>query len=142
MLAVRNLKGNAALARIVAQTKGPKPDVTLQDWTLARCRRCEQPKNSPASRSRSDPPLMRSVTEHQRVVADMIRARPPIAVPLTEAQGLVLSDDVIAQLSLPVFDNSAMDGYAVRAEDISSATRNTPWCCRSPRTFRPGAPTN
>ena len=69
---------------------------------------------------------MRSVDEHQRVVAELIRARPPVAVPLTEAQGLVLADDVVAQLSLPVFDNSAMDGYAVRAEDISEATPEHP----------------
>ncbi len=47
-------------------------------------------------------------------------------VPLAEAQGLVLADDVVAQLSLPVFDNSAMDGYAVRAEDAAGATADHP----------------
>lgn len=69
---------------------------------------------------------MRSVAEHQRVVTELIRARPPVAVPLTEAQGLVLAQDVVAQLALPVFDNSAMDGYAVRAEDTSGATPEQP----------------
>jgi molybdopterin molybdotransferase len=69
---------------------------------------------------------MRSVEEHQRVVTDLIRARPPVAVALTEAQGLVLAEDVIAPLPLPVFDNSAMDGYAVRAEDTSAATPENP----------------
>ncbi|OBB82754.1 molybdopterin molybdenumtransferase [Mycobacterium colombiense] len=69
---------------------------------------------------------MRSVAEHQRVVTELIRARPPVAVPLTEAQGLVLAEDVVAQLALPVFDNSAMDGYAVRAEDTSGATPEQP----------------
>ena len=69
---------------------------------------------------------MRSVEEHQRVVAEMIRARPAATIPLTEAQGLVLADDVVAPLSLPVFDNSAMDGYAVRAEDASGATPEHP----------------
>jgi molybdopterin molybdotransferase len=52
----------------------------------------------------------------------MIHARPAATIPLAEVQGLVLADDVVAQLSLPVFDNSAMDGYAVRAEDTSGAT--------------------
>ena len=56
----------------------------------------------------------------------MIRARPAVRVPLAEAQGLVLADDVVAQLALPVFDNSAMDGYAVRAEDTSAATPEHP----------------
>ncbi len=56
----------------------------------------------------------------------MIRARPAATVPLAEAQGLVLAHDVVAQLSLPVFDNSAMDGYAVRAEDTAGATPEHP----------------
>jgi molybdopterin molybdotransferase len=56
----------------------------------------------------------------------MIRARPAAAVALTQAQGLVLADDVVAELALPVFDNSAMDGYAVRAEDTSDATPEHP----------------
>jgi molybdopterin molybdotransferase len=56
----------------------------------------------------------------------MIHARPAVTVALTEAQGLVLAEDVVAQLALPVFDNSAMDGYAVRAEDTSGATPEHP----------------
>jgi molybdopterin molybdotransferase len=69
---------------------------------------------------------VRSVEEHQRVVAEMIRARPAAMVPLADAQGLVLADDVVAPLSLPVFDNSAMDGFAVRAEDAAGATAEHP----------------
>lgn len=56
----------------------------------------------------------------------MIHARPAVAVALAEAQGLVLAEDVVARLALPVFDNSAMDGYAVRAEDTSEATPERP----------------
>jgi molybdopterin molybdotransferase len=69
---------------------------------------------------------MRSVEEHQRVVAELITARPAATTGLADAQGLVLADDVVAPLSLPVFDNSAMDGYAVRAEDIASAAPEHP----------------
>ncbi|MBX9980323.1 MAG: molybdopterin molybdenumtransferase MoeA [Mycobacterium sp.] len=69
---------------------------------------------------------MRSVTEHQRVIADMIAARPAVTVALADALGLVLAEDVVAPLSLPVFDNSAMDGYAVRAEDTAAATPERP----------------
>ncbi len=47
-------------------------------------------------------------------------------VALAESLGLVLADDVVARLALPVFDNSAMDGYAVRAEDTSAATPEHP----------------
>ena len=45
---------------------------------------------------------------------------------MQDAQGLVLADDVVAQLALPVFDNSAMDGYAIRAEDAAHATPEHP----------------
>ena len=34
-----------------------------------------------------------------------------------EAAGRVLADDVAARLDVPAFDNSAMDGYALRAAD-------------------------
>ena len=56
----------------------------------------------------------------------MILARSAVTVTLPEAQGLVLAADVEAQLALPVFDNSAMDGYAVRAEDVADATPEHP----------------
>ncbi len=69
---------------------------------------------------------MRTVTEHQRVVADLIAARPAATLPLSEAEGLVLTADVVADLSLPGFDNSAMDGYAVRVEDVATASAETP----------------
>ena len=69
---------------------------------------------------------MRSVDEHQSVVAGLIAARPSVAVPLAEALGLVLADDVVAPLSLPGFDNSAMDGYAVLADDVAAATAEHP----------------
>jgi molybdopterin molybdotransferase len=69
---------------------------------------------------------MRSVDEHQRVVAGLITARPPVEVAIGDALGLVLAADVVAPLALPGFDNSAMDGYAVVAEDVAEATEDRP----------------
>ncbi len=53
----------------------------------------------------------------------LIMARVPamtarMIVPLTEAEGRVLAEDLIAPIDLPRFDNSAMDGYAVRFKDL------------------------
>jgi molybdopterin molybdotransferase len=42
-------------------------------------------------------------------------------VPLREALGRVLAADIIAPVDLPPFDNSAVDGYAVRGEDVDAA---------------------
>ena len=69
---------------------------------------------------------MRSVDEHQRVVAQLFSVRPAVNVGLADALGLVLARDVVAPLSLPVFDNSAMDGYAVRVEDVAAASSQSP----------------
>lgn len=69
---------------------------------------------------------MRSVEEHQRVVAGLITAPPAALVPVSAAEGLVLAADVVAPLSLPVFDNSAMDGYAVRAADVTETPVTLP----------------
>lgn len=69
---------------------------------------------------------MRSVAEHQRVISELITARPAVTVGLVDAAGLVLAHDVIAELSLPIFDNSSMDGYAVRYEDVTGASVENP----------------
>ena len=46
--------------------------------------------------------------------------------PLLEALGRVLSEDLIAPANVPPFDRSAMDGYAVRAEDTQGASASNP----------------
>ena len=51
---------------------------------------------------------------------------PAFPQPLMEALGLALAEDVVAPISLPSFDNSAMDGYAVVAEDVAGATGDEP----------------
>ena len=46
--------------------------------------------------------------------------------PLTESQGLALSEDILSPNGLPLFDNSAVDGYAVQAIDLDEASREYP----------------
>lgn len=46
----------------------------------------------------------------------------PVEVSFTEAFGLVLAADVIATETVPPFDNTAVDGYAVRAADVVDAS--------------------
>ncbi len=50
----------------------------------------------------------------------------PIELHLQEAYGCVLAVDVVAELDLPPFSSSAMDGFAVRASDITGATAVEP----------------
>ena len=51
---------------------------------------------------------------------------PAEPTPLLEATGRVLAAPVVAGLTLPPFANSAMDGYAVRAEDVAGASLDAP----------------
>ena len=46
---------------------------------------------------------------------------PAVDSPLLDALGLVLVDDIAADRDVPPFRNSAMDGYAVRGDDVASA---------------------
>ena len=47
-------------------------------------------------------------------------------IPLTDAEGRFAASDARAKVSLPGFDNSAMDGYAVKSCDLKSATADSP----------------
>jgi molybdopterin molybdotransferase len=64
---------------------------------------------------------LRSVDEQLAAVLDGIGSMDPIELTLLDAQGLLLAENVTSSVALPGFDNSAMDGYAVRAID----TRDT-----------------
>ena len=46
--------------------------------------------------------------------------------PLTESLGLALSEDISAPHGIPLFDNSAVDGYAVQATDLAKASNGKP----------------
>src|SRR6266403_5608355 len=46
---------------------------------------------------------------------------PTVEAPLLDALGLVLGEDIVADRDVPPFRNSAMDGYAVRGDDVAAA---------------------
>ncbi|WP_298457194.1 gephyrin-like molybdotransferase Glp [uncultured Cellulomonas sp.] len=69
---------------------------------------------------------MRTVPEHQRAALALVRPLPVIRVALEDADGYVLAEDVRAPTALPRWDNSAMDGYAVRADDVVDASPEQP----------------
>jgi len=48
------------------------------------------------------------------------------SVALTEAADRVLAEPIVSSVDLPRFDNSAMDGYAVRAADLAAANAGQP----------------
>ncbi|ONK13679.1 gephyrin-like molybdotransferase Glp [Streptomyces sp. MP131-18] len=67
-----------------------------------------------------------SVDEHRDDVLAAVRPLAPIDLPLLDADGCVLVEDVAVHDALPPFDNSSMDGYAVRTADVETATDEFP----------------
>lgn len=67
-----------------------------------------------------------SVEEHLGDILGRIRPLEPIELQILDAQGCVLVEDVTVPLALPPFDNSSMDGYAVRTADVEGASEEFP----------------
>ncbi|MDX6204460.1 MAG: molybdopterin molybdotransferase [Frankiales bacterium] len=67
-----------------------------------------------------------SVDGHLDAILDVVQPLPELDLTLLDAHGCVLAEDIVASAPLPGFDNSAMDGYAVRASDLTSASEQTP----------------
>ncbi|MBA2533042.1 MAG: molybdopterin molybdotransferase MoeA [Nocardioidaceae bacterium] len=68
----------------------------------------------------------RSVDEHLSRIIEMISPLQSYDQSLLEAHGLPACEDVLSPIALPRFDNSAMDGYAVRRTDVEGASDESP----------------
>ncbi len=69
------------------------------------------------------PPI--SVEAHQSAILQAITPLAAVSVGLASAEGCVLAEDVTAAVSLPSFDNSGMDGYAIQAADTDLSSERT-----------------
>ncbi|MEX2289099.1 MAG: gephyrin-like molybdotransferase Glp [Mycobacteriales bacterium] len=69
---------------------------------------------------------MITVAQHLTRVLDVVQPLAPLQLGLMDAHGCVLTEDVVAPAPLPAFDNSSMDGYAVRVADVAGAREGAP----------------
>ncbi len=69
---------------------------------------------------------MRSVADHRAYLLACIEELPPFGQHILDAVDLAICEDISSAVNLPGFDNSAMDGYAVRAQDVAPATSARP----------------
>ena len=70
-------------------------------------------------------PLLNVDAALDKILADM-RTLEAEAVSLPDAYCRVLAEDIVSPIDLPPFDNSAMDGYAIRYEDSADASAANP----------------
>ena len=69
---------------------------------------------------------MISVEEALERVLDYVDVLEPERKPILDCLGQVLAEDVYSTIDIPPLDNSAMDGYALRAEDTCGASESSP----------------
>ena len=69
---------------------------------------------------------LRSFADHRAYLLGCVEELPPFGQHILDAVDLAICEDVTSPVSLPGFDNSAMDGYAVRAQDVTTATEIRP----------------
>ena len=69
---------------------------------------------------------MISVKEARRIIDDHISIVPQEKVLINVAEGRVLAQDIVASFPQPRFNNSAMDGFAVRSADTKGASKKSP----------------
>ncbi|MDT6984437.1 gephyrin-like molybdotransferase Glp [Streptomyces lusitanus] len=81
---------------------------------------------SSAAPRTAEPDRLWSVDEHLDDILATVRPLDPIELNLLDAQGCVLVEDITVPVSLPPFDNSSMDGYAVRVADVAGASEEYP----------------
>ncbi|MDT7550003.1 MAG: molybdopterin molybdotransferase [Actinomycetota bacterium] len=69
---------------------------------------------------------MKTVAEQLASILSVVQTLHPLELGLMDAHGCVLAEDVVAPAPLPGFDNSAMDGYAVRVADLETVPVTLP----------------
>lgn len=69
---------------------------------------------------------MIDLAEARRLLLDACPPLAPVQLDSADADGCVLAADVIAPADVPPFDNSSVDGYAVRAADLAGASEASP----------------
>ncbi|CAN5444422.1 molybdopterin molybdotransferase MoeA [soil metagenome] len=74
----------------------------------------------------ADVAVGRTVAQHRQHILSTLSPLPPVELPIAESLHRTLAEDLIARVDVPGFDNSAMDGYALRHVDAASATPDAP----------------
>ncbi len=69
---------------------------------------------------------LKSVDQHSEDILALISPIAPLDLQLLDAHGCILTEPVVADVDLPMFDNSSMDGYAVRVADLAEASESNP----------------
>jgi molybdopterin molybdotransferase len=82
--------------------------------------------DAPRRHDHDDPEGLVPLEEARERVLAVTKPLAPLQLPLTDAYGCVVAEDIAASIDLPEFASSAMDGFAVRAADVAQAAPEHP----------------
>ncbi len=82
-------------------------------------------------------PLEQALTKMQESLSNVCEA---VRLPLSQALGFALAEDIKSPLNVPPFNNSAMDGYAVNQSDLINCSPDNPVCLKLVGKSFAGAP--
>lgn len=89
-----------------------------------------RPASSPSGAGTVSSAVRRTVEEHLEVVLSAAAPLSTETVPVADAVGRTLAAPVLARVDVPLFDNSAMDGFAARHSDVAAADAEHPAALR------------
>jgi molybdopterin molybdotransferase len=110
----------------------PLGSITVWSMPLFTRRRTQEPESVVSLfEPLPEPPQpdrgqLRSMQAHRQYLLSCVTPLRPFHQHILDAVGLNICEDIVAAIDLPRFDNSAMDGYAVRAEDVTEAAQDAP----------------
>ena len=85
---------------------------------------------------------MITVNDAKLIIDNHVQTKGIEKVNLDRAESRILASDVVAKIPSPLFDNSAMDGFAIKYADIGGATKKNPVKLKLVSISSAGAPTN
>ena len=98
----------------------------IQSRSATCQRKISAPKLSKLRRVNSNYPTMITPARARALALQSVEVGASQTVAHTQALGRVLARDVVSEIDLPPFANSAMDGYAVRIADVAGASESAP----------------
>jgi molybdopterin molybdotransferase len=124
----------SAVPKASLTRSGPEPVHSISVWGMplfTRKRTHEPevpaPQFEPLPTSpEPDRGTLRSMQAHRQYLLSCVSPLRSFRQHILDAVGLNICEDIVATIDLPRFDNSAMDGYAVRTEDVVEATGDAP----------------
>ncbi|WP_299018590.1 bifunctional molybdopterin-guanine dinucleotide biosynthesis adaptor protein MobB/molybdopterin molybdotransferase MoeA [uncultured Photobacterium sp.] len=113
----------AVAANISADTKLPQIDINdldqLTDFVVAFANKTPEAQEESLSCSDLNPTEMLSVDEgRQRILEQIVPSNNAVIVSLKQALGQIVARDILSPVNVPQHTNSAMDGYAIRGDDL------------------------